>query len=120
MENGKVGADWISKTFYGRRAKALTGKVPKYFTFTGTAKKRNSESGSASRLQRCSTIGISAPSSNEWRTSPCTGIVDVKRIDAHESGARVYEKLSRLGGEEGMSAISIFLSAPVTIPSRVK
>ncbi len=53
-------------------------------------------------------------------TSACTGIVDVKRIDAHESGARVYEELGRLGGEEGMSAIRIFLSAPMTIPSSVK
>src|SRR5262245_42296794 len=50
------------------RANALTGNVPKRFTFTGTAKKRLPRSGRASSPRRCSTTGISCPSRTE-----CTG-----------------------------------------------
>src|SRR4051794_14602129 len=50
----------------GSFAKARTGKVPIPFTFTGTAKKRALRSGTAARLQRCSTMGMPAPSNAEW------------------------------------------------------
>ena len=50
----------------GTIANARTGNDPKPFTFTGTAKKANPSSGKASRLQRCSTIGISALSRRVW------------------------------------------------------
>jgi hypothetical protein len=40
-------------------AKARTGKVPKPFTLTGTAKKRKSVFGAAAKFVMCSTMGIS-------------------------------------------------------------
>ena len=49
---------------------ALTGKEPNLFILTGTAKNLKPSSGSATRLQRCSTIRISAPNKME-----CTGLV---------------------------------------------
>ena len=49
-----------------KTAKARTGKVPKPFTFGGTAQKRKLLSGNAPRLVICSTIGMSAPRSVVW------------------------------------------------------
>ena len=49
-------------TNYSRIANALTGKDPMPLTGAGTAKNLNPAFGKKSRLHRCSTIGIPAPS----------------------------------------------------------
>src|SRR5262249_56021131 len=45
--------------------KARTGKVPRFLTLTGTAKKRKSDSASWLKPRRSSTIGTSPPSRTE-------------------------------------------------------
>src|SRR5690348_963943 len=52
------------------------------------------------------------------RPRPVCRVVDIERVDAHQSDARSRQELGGIAGEEGMS-LEILIRSPMPIPARL-